>query len=77
MWVAYSSQDEAAKALADVEYLRRQRGYIYADIPHPEHYHLRPQNHAEIWVKSQIKSLILVANDSEDTFNHEDQQLLF
>lgn len=78
IWVAYSSQPEAARALADVEYLRRQRGYIYADIPHPEHYHLRPQNHAEIWAKTQIKSAAIVANNVNCIMvNNEDQQYLF
>ncbi len=78
MWSAYSSQHEAAKALADVEYLRRQRGYIYADIPQPEHYNLRPQNYAEIWAKPQIKSAVRVTNDNNDVLAcHADQQVLF
>ena len=48
VWKAFSTKQEASQELNEIEYLKRQRGYVYADIQDPEHYHLRPQTFAEV-----------------------------
>ena len=46
--VPFPDKLSASQALAEIEYLRRQRGYVYADIDDPEQFHLRPQTVAEV-----------------------------
>jgi|LauGreDrversion4_2_1035121.scaffolds.fasta_scaffold218360_3 hypothetical protein len=76
-WISYATQSEAAKALADVEYKRRQRGYIYADVPHPEHYHLRPQNLYEIQPQTKVKSNKIMGAASFELYINPSQQDMF
>jgi predicted DNA-binding WGR domain protein len=48
VWLPFENKQAASKELAELEYIKRQRGYIYADIQEPEHYHLRPQTIDEV-----------------------------
>lgn len=43
IWTAFNSQTEASKALTEIEYKRRQRGYIYHDNHDVDHFYLKPQ----------------------------------
>lgn len=61
IWDPFNSQQEAT-----LEYKRRQRGYIYADIPQVEHYYLRPQNYDEIWIKKSDKVKVVKSSISVD-----------
>lgn len=42
------SHIEAAKLLTEIEYIRRQRGYIYGDIKNPDTFTLTPQIISEV-----------------------------
>lgn len=66
IWEPFNSQQDATKALADIEYKRKQRGYVYADIPQVEHYYLRPQNLDEIWIKKSDKIKVVKSSISID-----------
>jgi hypothetical protein len=66
IWKPFNSQQDATKDLADLEYKRIQRGYIYADIPLVEYYYLRPQNHDEIWIEKPNQVKVFKANTSVD-----------
>ena len=48
VWISFKNQADASKALADVEYLKRQRGYVYSDITDVEHFALKPQTIKEV-----------------------------
>ena len=50
------NQADASKALADVEYLKRQRGYVYSDITDVEHFALKPQTIKEVLERKQPKT---------------------
>ncbi len=77
VWVSYETQAEAAQALADIEYKRRQRGYVYADVPHPEHYQLRPQNLYEIQPQAKIKPDKIMSAASLELYINPSQQDMF
>ena len=47
-WVPFNNEKDAAKALTDTEYIRRQRGYIYADNEDINYFALRPQTIKEV-----------------------------
>lgn len=47
-WRPYPTKLAASQALTELEYLRRQRGYIYADIDNTEYFNLKPQTIAEV-----------------------------
>lgn len=51
-----SSQTEASKTLTDVEYAKRQRGYIYADINEVEFFALKPQTVEEVLSATRISN---------------------
>ena len=53
-----SSQEQAWNELTEVEYAKRQRGYVYADLDSTKLFHLRPQNLFEIKpAKPQVQKL--------------------
>ena len=53
-----SSQEQAWNELTEVEYAKRQRGYVYADLDSTKLFHLRPQNLFEIKPsKTQVQKL--------------------
>ena len=52
----FASKKEAWQELTEVEYKKRQRGYIYSDMVNPEHFYLRPQNLNEIKPQVKVKS---------------------
>ena len=43
IWIPYPSRIEASQALTEVEYVRRQRGYIYSDMYDADYFALKPQ----------------------------------
>ena len=43
IWTPYPSEQEAYMALSEIEYIRRQRGYLYADIEDVHYFALKPQ----------------------------------
>ena len=47
-WIAYNSEKDASAALTELEYLRRQHGYIYADVDDSRYFALRPQTFKEV-----------------------------
>ena len=46
--IAYPDRLSASKAMLEIEILRRQRGYTYADINVIEHFNLKPQTIQEL-----------------------------
>lgn len=48
VWIPFANKQMASKQLTELEYAKRQKGYIYADIQNPEHYHLTPQTISEV-----------------------------
>jgi hypothetical protein len=46
--IPFPDKLEASQVLAEIEYLRRQRGYVYADIHDPDQFHLKPQTINEV-----------------------------
>jgi hypothetical protein len=44
----FLNQEQDWLELAEIEYKKRQRGYLYADYESIEHFMLRPQNLSEI-----------------------------
>lgn len=48
VWIPFANKQGASKKLTELEYAKRQRGYIYADMQKVEHYHLCPQTLAEV-----------------------------
>ena len=40
VWIPYSTEKKAYIALSDIEYIRRQRGYVYEDV---HYFVLKPQ----------------------------------
>ena len=48
IWIPYKNEHEAAIALTDIEYIRRQRGYIYSDVEDIRHFSLTPQTINEV-----------------------------
>ena len=77
-WVPFPTKEEAQKALTEVEYIRRQRGYIYADIKVLEYFHLKPQTIAEVLANkvNQLTTKIKPVRQKEQLLNP-NQQLLF
>ena len=59
VWLPFNNQTEASKALTDAEYLKRQRGYVYADINEVEHFALKPQILKEVLPYKNHKALNL------------------
>ena len=59
VWIPFKSQADASKALADAEYLKRQRGYVYSDITDVEHFALKPQTFKEVLPYKKHKTLSL------------------
>lgn len=43
VWTPYDNQLQASKELAEIEYKRRQRGYVYQDIAEVDLFALTPQ----------------------------------
>lgn len=43
IWETCDSELEASQRMFDIECIRRNRGYIYADTTHPENYILTPE----------------------------------
>ena len=55
MMQVYSDEKHAWHEMGEVEYKKRQRGYIYATMPHEDGFYLRPQTAAEITQLKPIK----------------------
>jgi hypothetical protein len=48
IWQVCDSETDAWQQLTNIEYSKRQRGYVYADLMSSIHYNLRPQTFAEL-----------------------------
>ena len=64
VWIPFKNQADASKALADVEYLKRQRGYVYSDITDVEHFALKPQTIKEVLINGTGVQPITINNYS-------------
>ncbi len=69
----------ALEALFDVESKKRQRGYKYADLPHSDQFHLRPQTIQEVIAlrKTQTKLPDTAINEISHSQVNPNQQDLF
>ncbi len=78
-----ANKEAALLALFDIETKKRQRGYTYSDLIHPELFHLRPQTIKEVLASKRLTKLNSAAatldRDMLDENNtpHPDQQELF
>jgi predicted DNA-binding WGR domain protein len=48
LWIPCNNELQANQLMTELEYRRRQRGYIYADISVASHFALRPQTFDEV-----------------------------
>lgn len=48
-YISYSDKLAASQAMTEIEIVKRQRGYVYADIDILEHFNLRPQTIEELY----------------------------
>jgi hypothetical protein len=48
LWIPYETEHEASYALSEIEYFKRQRGYVYAEMPDTNFFALKPQTLAEV-----------------------------
>ena len=69
------NEADAWQQLTEIEYSKRQRGYVYADFVNVELYSLRPQTIAELQLKhEQIRENFTTQKQANMTIN---QQSLF
>ncbi len=79
----HANKEAALLALFDIETKKRQRGYTYSDLNHPDLFHLRPQTIKEVVAIKRLTKLNSAAVTLDrDMFNdndtpHPDQQELF
>ena len=74
----FDNEKEALQELTEVEYKKRQRGYIYSDMISPEHYYLRPQIISETQRQNKaLKSKLAKNTIDAEQYHNPDQQDLF
>ena len=72
----FESEKEAWLELTEIEYKKRQRGYIYADFDIETQLILRPQNLSEILIKKPIAQKPRV-REQDVIINPNQQELVF
>ena len=72
----FESEKEAWLELTEIEYKKRQRGYIYADFDIETHLILKPQNLSEILIKKPIAQKPK-SKEQEVLINPNQQELVF
>lgn len=78
---AHPNKESALLALFDIETKKRQSGYTYSDLAHPELFHLRPQTIKEVLAGKKLASqniaILSHAQLKNNQLPHPDQQELF
>ncbi len=54
VWVPYANKLAASQALTEIEYVRRQRGYIYAEMEDVAYFNLKPQTVTEVLASKPV-----------------------
>lgn len=75
-----TNEQHAWQEMWEVEYKKRQRGYIYAVMPNEDQFYLKPQTVAEIITskpKRQSLTNPLVVLETDPPINHNQQDLFF
>ena len=54
IWQVCENEADAWQQLTNIEYNKRQRGYVYADLMNTIHYDLRPQTFAELELEHSL-----------------------
>jgi predicted DNA-binding WGR domain protein len=78
-----ANKEAALLALFDIETKKRQRGYTYSDLNHPDLFHLRPQTIKEVLANKRLTKLntavvtLYHGVPDENSTPHPDQQELF
>jgi predicted DNA-binding WGR domain protein len=77
-----ANKEAALLALFDIETKKRQRGYTYSDLAHPDLFHLRPQTIKEVLASKRLTKSNSAATSDYDMLDendtpHPDQQELF
>lgn len=80
----YPNKESALLALFDIETKKRQRGYTYSDLIHPDLFHLRPQTIQEVLSHKSLTnrttdnhSIYLKDFEIHNPTYHQNQQELF
>lgn len=78
-----ANKEAALLALFGIETKKRQRGYTYSDLNHPDLFHLRPQTIKEVLTSKRLTKInsaaVTLEQDvsEENNLLHPDQQELF